>query len=55
MFIKIKQFPKLYLFKLRIRILKNFVKTILYLSVIRTPQKLIKMPNHTRNDKFEAL
>jgi len=42
MFIKIKQFPKLYLFKLRIRILKNFVKTILYLSVIRTPQKLIK-------------
>jgi hypothetical protein len=42
MFIKIKQFPKLYLFKLKIRILKNFVKTIFYLFLIRTPLKLIK-------------
>ena len=42
MFIKIKQFPKLYLLKLRIRIFKNFVKTILYLCLIGTPQKLIR-------------
>lgn len=42
MFIKIKQFPKLYLLKLRIRIFKNFVKTILYLCLIGTPQILIR-------------
>ena len=41
MIFRIKNFPKIYAVKIRIREFKNLLKTLFYLFLIRTPQNLI--------------